>query len=293
MRKLIFVILLLLSSLHLSLAESSNFAKIKLTPGIPTELAHINQKFADPFYAVLNSHEIFQKVIVLWDSSIPENYWLYIKFKSNYTLNSSTNFSDNEGNLLITSSSFESNDEFKSRVLYNLKLDVESKELYYFWPNQIESNSELVGGIPQFIKPRLCRGKTMPSYKFVSIDGVVIDSEKLKGRFVFIDFWGTWCGGCKLELPNIVKMQKTFDEEDLFILGLALDEEETLKSYLYENPLNYPNAIVSQKFIDECEVNSFPTTVLINPLGIIESTGFWGEDLRKDVLKFIESYHSE
>ena len=97
-----------------------------------------------------------------------------------------------------------------------------------------------------------------------------------KGRVVLVDFWATWCAGCKLEMPWFMEFEKKYSAEGLSAIGIAVDEEgwRTVNAYLGEHPVTYP--IVLGNF-DTVEKTfklpaSLPHTLLIDRNGRIAAT---------------------
>lgn len=97
-----------------------------------------------------------------------------------------------------------------------------------------------------------------------------------KGRVVLLDFWATWCTGCKLEIPWFMEFDKKYASKGLSTIGVSVDEEgwKTLKPYLADHPITYP--IVLGDF-DVLEKRfrlpaSLPVTLLIDRQGRVALT---------------------
>jgi thiol-disulfide isomerase/thioredoxin len=65
--------------------------------------------------------------------------------------------------------------------------------------------------------------------------------SSFKGKVLVIDFWATWCGPCKLEIPGFVELQKQYGAQGLQFVGISVDDKlEQLKPYVGEYKMNYP-----------------------------------------------------
>jgi cytochrome c biogenesis protein CcmG/thiol:disulfide interchange protein DsbE len=93
----------------------------------------------------------------------------------------------------------------------------------------------------------------------------------LKGRVVLLDFWATWCTGCKLEIPWYVEFQKKYGAQGLTSVGIAMDEDgwTSVRPYLREHPIGYPIVINERNVGDQYGVTNLPVTLLIDRQGRI------------------------
>ena len=113
------------------------------------------------------------------------------------------------------------------------------------------------------------------------VQTVVGDSLRLsdfRGKFVMLDFWGTWCAPCLNELPHLKKLSQSFSEE-LKVIGLAHDDPRNLADFVEENDIPYPNGIADPKIQKAYGIVSWPTTFLIAPNGKIIAKNLRGEKL--------------
>ena len=68
------------------------------------------------------------------------------------------------------------------------------------------------------------QGRTAPGFSLVSLEGKKVSLADFKGRPVVVNFWATWCGPCKLEMPWFEEFSKTYAGQGLVVLGVAADE---------------------------------------------------------------------
>jgi cytochrome c biogenesis protein CcmG/thiol:disulfide interchange protein DsbE len=91
----------------------------------------------------------------------------------------------------------------------------------------------------------------------------------LKGKVVLLDFWATWCTGCKVEIPWFIEFDKAYRAKGLAAVGVSMDDEgwKTIEPYLKKNPISY--TIVAGTFDTAAPYNvtALPVTVLIDRAG--------------------------
>lgn len=72
------------------------------------------------------------------------------------------------------------------------------------------------------------------------MNGVDVNLASFKGKVILINFWATWCGPCRVEIPSLIELQQQYPE-DLVVLGVSVDDTaEKLKPYAAEMKINYP-----------------------------------------------------
>ena len=108
------------------------------------------------------------------------------------------------------------------------------------------------------------------------LDGRDVRLADYKGKVLLLDFWATWCAGCKLEIPWFMEFEKKHKSKGLSAIGVAVDEEgwRTVKAYLVEHPITYPIVlgnfdVLGKKFALPA---SLPVTLLIDRRGRIAAT---------------------
>jgi peroxiredoxin len=120
-----------------------------------------------------------------------------------------------------------------------------------------------------------------PEFAGEAIDGAKVDLANFKGKVVLIDFWGTWCGPCIAEFPAMRLIYDAFHKHGFEIIGIAVDEEETLKEFFTKNDA-LPWANLADKeatFAEKYGIKSFPTVVIIDQEGKHVATNVFGRKL--------------
>jgi thiol-disulfide isomerase/thioredoxin len=112
----------------------------------------------------------------------------------------------------------------------------------------------------------------------------IVSLEKYRGKYVFLDLFTTWCGPCIKELPEIKKVYDQVDRSKIEFIGIiGEDKPERIAQIISNSGLNWRlieanrNNIIFNKY----KVSSFPTTLLIDPNGIIIKNGLRSEELKR------------
>ena len=72
-------------------------------------------------------------------------------------------------------------------------------------------------------KTELKAGDQSPVFKYVDINGKEVSLDDLKGKYVYIDVWATWCGPCKAELPYLKKLEEKFEGKNIYFVSISID----------------------------------------------------------------------
>lgn len=106
----------------------------------------------------------------------------------------------------------------------------------------------------------------------VQLKGINVAStnlKNLKGKTVFLNFWGTWCPPCREEWPSIQKLYESKNEKVDFVLIAMQDEEEKVREFLKTNNYTAPVYIAESPISDKILPKVFPTTYLLSGSGQI------------------------
>src|ERR1700735_2015007 len=91
-------------------------------------------------------------------------------------------------------------------------------------------------------------GQAAPDFTLNDSAGSPIKLSAYKGKVVLLDFWATWCEGCKVEIPWYVEFQDKYRNDGLTAIGVSMDDDvwKSVKPFLEEHKLNYPAVIANQ-----------------------------------------------
>jgi peroxiredoxin len=123
---------------------------------------------------------------------------------------------------------------------------------------------------PADLTPATSR-KTAPDFTLTDAKGAPVKLSAYKGRVVLLDFWATWCTGCKVEIPWYVEFQSKYKKSGLSALGVSMDEDgwKSVKPFLQQHKINYPIVIGNGDMGDRFGFSSMPATLLIDRDGRI------------------------
>ncbi len=121
--------------------------------------------------------------------------------------------------------------------------------------------------------------------------GIDVALSSYRGKVLLIDFWATWCGPCKVEIPHFVEFQETYGKDGLQIVGISVDDTaEKMEPYVRDMKMNYP-ALQGLNRDDVQEaygpIVGIPVSVLISRDGKICAmhTGLTGRDVFEREIK--------
>lgn len=126
-------------------------------------------------------------------------------------------------------------------------------------------------------------GMLAPEIEGINVqDGAILSLNTLRGKYVFLDFWATWCGPCVRELPNIRKVYDTFSSDQFVVMGICDDDYNgKIKTFLKDNQVIWPTIVkrASTTKTKGYNIASLPTSYLIGPDGKIVTSNLRGDAL--------------
>jgi peroxiredoxin len=127
--------------------------------------------------------------------------------------------------------------------------------------------------------------KALPDFAVQDAAGKTVTLKKYRGKVVLLDFWATWCHGCKEEIPMFAEFQKTYGPKGLSVVGISVDEGGwgVLKPFLLANHLPYRMLLGSDATLNSFGLAGLPDTYLIDKKGRIAAAYIGGIVNRDDI----------
>jgi len=114
-------------------------------------------------------------------------------------------------------------------------------------------------------------GVKAPHFALPSVmDGSTIDVNQFKGKVVLINFFATWCGPCRTEIPELIKLQNKFGQKGFTAIGISVDQNgyKSVERFARKLNINYPVVLANAKVTkDFGGVSAVPTTFLVDRKG--------------------------
>lgn len=121
------------------------------------------------------------------------------------------------------------------------------------------------------VKPKEKRNKA-PEFALKDANGASVKLADYQGKVVLLNFWATWCGPCKIEIPWFIDFEQRYKDRGFAVLGIAMDEEgwEIVKPYITEKKVNYRVVIGNDTTANLYGgVESLPTSFILDREGRI------------------------
>jgi peroxiredoxin len=106
-----------------------------------------------------------------------------------------------------------------------------------------------------------------PNFCLKDLKGKKLELKNFKGKVIFLNFWATWCGPCKEEMPSMETLYQQFKEKDFVFISISVDYEggKPVKEFIEKERYTFP-VLLDPKYetLDLYKVKGIPTTILID-----------------------------
>ncbi len=141
--------------------------------------------------------------------------------------------------------------------------------------------------------PKFSKGEDLQDFTATLIDGSTYTNADLSGHYILLDFWGSWCGPCRKESPDLVALYKDYNQlayknaSGFEIVSVAIEtNERSWKNAIKKDNLSWPYHIVqldrfNSPIAKQYGVREIPTKYLISPDGVILGVNQGFEEIRQ------------
>ncbi|WP_405609129.1 TlpA family protein disulfide reductase [Polaribacter sp. Asnod1-A03] len=172
------------------------------------------------------------------------------------------------------------NDLIFSKAEYDLYQTIDFQEFYRIFIDA-STNEENNAVITKIYNDLMRVNKGQPSPKFINYEkhsGGTLSLDDLKGKYIFIDVWATWCGPCIKELPDLQRIEKEYHGKNISFLSISVDDakdHDKWKEMVVDKKLGGIQIMADKsfksQFVLDYNIKSIPRFILIDPNGVIIS----------------------
>ena len=126
-----------------------------------------------------------------------------------------------------------------------------------------------VGLVWGWVQPKPVLPENAPAFVLPDIDGREHRLEDYLGRTVVLNFWATWCGPCRREIPEFSAFSR--ENPDVTVLGIATDQSVgKLRAAREQMGISYPVLVIDAETKSAYDISTLPTTVVVDPQGRVQ-----------------------
>jgi thiol-disulfide isomerase/thioredoxin len=133
-------------------------------------------------------------------------------------------------------------------------------------------------------------GQKFPGFSETDVEGKPLSLAALRGKVTMIDFWATWCGPCRAEMPNVIATYRQYHAQGFEIVGVSLDQNrDALVSFTQAQGMAWPQYFDGQgwqnKLSTQYGVHGIPMDYLLDRHGVILGKSLRGQALQDAVAR--------
>lgn len=166
-----------------------------------------------------------------------------------------------------------------SYLQFGLKPDGNLDEAYNIYKNSNPNPESLAKLTERYNKLKsITEGNPSPTFNYENHKGGTTDLAALKGKYVYVDVWATWCGPCLREIPSLKEVEKDYHNKNVQFVSISIDEPKDYdkwKAMVSEKELSGIQLMADNnwksKFVEDYAIMGIPRFILIDPQGNIVS----------------------
>jgi peroxiredoxin len=117
------------------------------------------------------------------------------------------------------------------------------------------------------------KGRPAPPFKVVTTSGQKVTNANYRGYVLVMEFFATWCDGCRESIPDLISLNKAYGKEGLQILGLnpgvGGDDLQKVRQFIRKERINYPVAFADDQILIDYGVQPIPAIFIIDKKGVL------------------------
>jgi thiol-disulfide isomerase/thioredoxin len=147
-----------------------------------------------------------------------------------------------------------------------IQLNPSSNQIFYTW---LSGNKYATKALIKKTNYPIKLNRKMPNFTVQKLNGKRISLSNFKGKFVIINWWSTFCGPCRAEIPSLNKLVKKYKSNPRIVfLAIARNKKSEVKKFLSNHQFKYVQTLYTQN-TDSIFGKAYPKHVIVNPKGIV------------------------
>jgi thiol-disulfide isomerase/thioredoxin len=135
-------------------------------------------------------------------------------------------------------------------------------------------------------------GEIPPGFTAKDIAGQTVTLSALKGKVVLLDFWATWCPPCRVEVPNLIAIQREFGGKDFVLISVSLDRDlQAARTFVRDKEMDWVHIIdweAGREIAEKYGVTYIPSTFVINRKGQVAASQLRGNELKEKIAELLK-----